>query len=138
MGLKQKLEQAAIDLREAKYHLAQCQKRFDELFRVATGGKAAKKSKAVGETEASVPIAETTPAIGRLIDRLEGVLLRAPSKTLHFEKIAQAVGTTPDSARAMLNKLQKLGRVTRIGRGTWRASTPTVLPDGKSEETQSK
>jgi hypothetical protein len=116
--VKQKFEQAAIELAHAKLAFAEARKTLTEaeakwnaVYRKAVGGGKSKSGKVddipSGVTEQIVALLKTDIhrdwSYADIQDKLPGV--------------------RPASLRALLFKLQKEGQAKKVGRGLWRANS---------------
>ena len=129
-NLKEKLEQAALELGRAKFELNEAQRRVDLIYkRVAEGGKPTKTaSQAKPQTPPSpvTALAEAPPERpGRVSDRIEAVLVSDPRKKWNYDAIGEKLpGVSKNTIRALLFKLRKDGKASKVGRGQWKAPKP--------------
>lgn len=128
-GLKAKLEDAAVRLREAKRQVDIVQAEFDDLFkRAVAGGKSSARAAKSQDSHLLLPV-ESVRVLDRVIDRVDAVLAQKPTVAYGYQELADAVGTTRDTVRAMLNKLRKLRKAHRSSSGKWKYG-----PDPKGEQ----
>jgi hypothetical protein len=129
-NLKEKLEEAALELGRVKYELYEAQKRFDLLYkRVAEGGKPAKSARMARPQTPPSPVTALAGAPpgqpGRVSDRIEAVLTSDPRKKWKYDDIGEKLpGVSKNTIRALLFKLRKDGKVSKVGRGQWKAPKP--------------
>src|SRR5437879_2104263 len=126
-NLKDKLEEAALELGRVKFELYEAQKRFDLLYkRVAEGGRPAKTPRGSKSQTPPVPAAAAAAAPasqpGRISDRIEAVLNSDPRKKWKYDNIAEKLpSVSRNTIRALLFKLRKDGKALKVGRGQWKA-----------------
>ena len=116
--LKEKLEEAAVELSMAKYELAEAQKRFDELFKQAQGRKN-KRIQAQEKVEKATNPPDSLDE--RLIARIEDYLFRHKQEPHKVKEIAEAIGSSVHTVRTLLYRLKKIGKALRVSRGMWQA-----------------
>lgn len=122
-SLKQKLEQAAIELADAKRILKQKQDAWDLLYRQATGGRASKKESNQSQSETG-----DSGVIGGVTERIVAILASDTSKEWKYKEIHKKLEDVPiPSLRAMMFKLQKDQKAIKAGRGRWKAATVVNL-----------
>jgi hypothetical protein len=112
-SLKQKLEDAAVQLVDAKRRLGEAQEKFDALFKqIKRGGN----STSAGQTTEETALPEN--ASERILTALKG----DPSKEWTYGELEKALPDIPgNSLRALLYKLKGGNKVQKAGRGKWKA-----------------
>jgi hypothetical protein len=120
-SLKQKLEQAATKLVEAKSALADAQRDFDSIYRqIASSSRQRKTDSGSGSETENV----TDQDCGQnTTNQILSVLKLVPTKEWGYDEISSRVPGTPRaSIRVILYKLQKDGQAMKAGRGKWKAA----------------
>src|SRR5438552_11916800 len=124
-NLKDKLEDAALELGRAKFELYEAQKRFDALYkRIAEGGKTQKPGRRVSIDKTAL---ERTTKSGfdnsmTVIARIESLLNSDPKKKWDYDQISASIPKArKNTIRALLFKLRKEGKAFKVGRGQWQA-----------------
>jgi hypothetical protein len=129
-NLKEKLEQAALELGRAKFELNEAQRRFDLIYkRVAEGGKPTKTARQAKPQTPPAPATaqpeSPTAQPGRVSDRIEAVLASDPKKKWNYDAIGEKLSGVPrNTIRALLFKLRNDGKASKVGRGQWKAPKP--------------
>jgi uncharacterized coiled-coil protein SlyX len=112
-GIKQKIEDAALELAEAKRRLADAQDKFDALFKqIKRGGNSATAGQTTDEPE--LPENASEQIITTLKSDTGKEWSYAALETA-LPKIAK------NSLRALLYKLKRANKVQKAGRGKWKA-----------------
>ncbi len=111
--LKQKFEDAAIELAEAKRKLAEAQAKFDALFKqIKRGSVSAPAGQTTDETVLPLNASE----------QIIAVLKSDVNKAFGYGEIELRCSEIPkNSIRALLYKLKGANKVQKAGRGKWKA-----------------
>ena len=130
MGLKQKLQEAAIEVADLKRMLADAERNFDALYKQVTSGAKAKKSSPTEgvndqsyQDEAIKIFAKAFQPAANFTDRIEALLISEPNKEWSYGDIKQKLPDIPNTTvPSLLFRLKKNGKAIKAGRGKWRAS----------------
>jgi len=126
---KQKLEQAAEELVEAKLRLKAAQEKFDVLYRQAVSGSKAKRS-SPGTIQETVRTTQIINAVNEIsaTSRIENVLDSDGNKSWNYQEIEKILPDIPKSSiRALLYKLKNNGKALKVGRGLWKSTQPALV-----------
>ena len=125
-NLKQKFEQAALELASAKQRLGEAQNHFDALYKQVVGGVRSRRN--IAPVLAATPATDAGQVSGeRATDRIESVLCSNPAKAWKYTELSKKLPDIPAaSIRALLFKLQRGRKATKVGRGLWKA--PESMP----------
>jgi hypothetical protein len=139
--LKQKLEQAGIELAQAKFMYQEAQREFDMLYRmVVNSGKAKAAGKppvedSDSEVDSEARVSQGANGHGEKVTyaaKIEEFLVEHQEEATHYREIARVVGCTPNTCRTLLNSLAKVGKAKRVGRGKWMYPIVPSKPLGRS------
>jgi hypothetical protein len=126
MALKQKLEQAAFELGQARALVTEKQTEYDRLFKlVACGAKSAKSPKLVGKVkpEAAPTVAAVNGNTGTATDEIEQLLASDPKKEFSYSDVLTRLPSVKKaSVAALLFRLQRKNKVLKTGRGLWKTT----------------
>lgn len=131
-SIKEQLQEAAVELYQAKFNMNEAQEKFDALFeRIAAGTRAkgqknsrAATLKAAQEQASLLEVNSTrTTQPTKVSDKIQAVLNSIPNRKWTYDEItAQLPETTRNTIRALLFKLKKDGKAQKAGRGRWKAA----------------
>src|SRR5687768_9178472 len=123
-SLKQKLEQAAFELAEAKATVNVKQQAFDALYRqVASGAKSrrAPTSSVILDSPNGATNGVASEDELTMTDQIMSVLVSDRNKAWNYAEIHTAVPNVPvSSIRALLFRLKRHGKAEKAGRGKWK------------------
>lgn len=128
MALKQKLEQAAFELGQAKALVAEKQTEYDRLFKlVASGAKSARvpKSTEKAKVESTLPTTAHNGNSGTVTEQIEHLLQSDPQKEFSYKDVLVKLPIVKKgSVAALLFRLQRDGKAKKVGRGLWKTAHP--------------
>jgi hypothetical protein len=112
-GIKQKFEDAAVELADAKRKLADAQAKFDALFKqIKRGGNSA----SAGQTTDDAELPENAS------EQIISTLKSNAGKEWSYGELETALpAIAKNSLRALLYKLKRANKVQKAGRGKWKA-----------------
>jgi predicted CopG family antitoxin len=126
MALKQKLEQAAFELGQARATVAIKQEEYDRLFKlVSSGAKSSRSPKVAAATKPEV--AQVVPTLnghnGSASTDIEKLLESEPKKEFSYSDVLTKLPNVKKASVAtLLFRLQREGKVTKVGRGLWKTT----------------
>ena len=130
MGLKQKLQEAAIEVANLKRMLVEAERNFDALYKQVTSGAKAKKNTPTDGTNDENSQDETIKLFGNMIspaanftDRIGALLISEPNKEWSYADIKKKLPDVPNTTiPSLLFRLKKNGKAVKSGRGKWKAA----------------
>jgi len=125
MGLKEKLQRAAVEVERAEQLLIQAERYYDALFRQVSSGSKAQKSwpnEKVSNSGSKTQMRLVKKPRVKFTDRLEALILSEPNKEWSYTEIFKTLPDIPtETVRSLLFRLKKAGKVTQAKRGKWKA-----------------
>jgi hypothetical protein len=128
MGLKQKLQEAAIEVAGLKRMLAEAERNFDLLYKQATSGSKGKKISPADSTNSDDENKSVQKTLSQLAanftDRVLALLTSEPDKEWGYDDILKELpGIQKTTLPTLLFRLKKAGKVAKVGRGLWKVES---------------
>ena len=115
--VKEKLQQAAVKVEDARRQLEQAEKEFDSLFKQVSRGNAKKQKTDLGD----IPDVDLS-TVDTSINQIAALIKCSPDKEWNYDEISAELPSVPRaSIRVFLYKLKDEKQVLKVGRGKWKA-----------------
>jgi molecular chaperone DnaK (HSP70) len=117
--VKEKLQQAAVKVEDARRQLEQAENEFDALFKQVSKGKKSKTD--IGD----VPDVDLS-TVDTSINQIAALIKGKPDKEWNYDEISAELPSIPrPSIRVFLYKLKDEKQVLKVSRGKWKAMPTT-------------